>query len=137
MLDDRSKSNEKSVKSYSKNKSEPDLDYVDRAYNKITGNSWFYWFIAFPVGFVYWYGYSRLIPFLILMPKLSWTLNGGSDWVNCTEVEACASPQVLYQIDRQSEDSIINWITELDLVCTSKLNLSLLGSLYIIKYINH
>ena len=95
----------------------------------------FYWLIAFPVGFAYWYGYSRLIPFLILMPKLTCSFNEGDDWVACTEIEACADPHTLYQIDRSAADTIVNFVTELDLVCQSKFGLCVFGSLYFIGYV--
>ncbi len=114
---------------------ETSLDYIDHTYTKIEGNSKFYWLIAFPVGFAYWFGYSRLIPFLILIPKLTCSFNGGSDWMTWSEVEAWANPQTLYQIDYSTQDTISNWITELDLVCIPKFNLGIFGSLYFVGYV--
>lgn len=55
--------------------------------------------------------------------------------MTCTEVEAWANPQTLYQIDRSADDTITNWITELDLVCISKFNLGIFGSLYFVGYV--
>ena len=112
------------------NKKDLEFDYIDNIFTKIQGNSHFYWFIAFPVGFAYWYNYSRLLPFLVLMPKLLWSFNGGSDWISWTEEEAWSNSNTLYQVDYSSEGTITNWITELNLAWLSKFSIWLFGSLY-------
>ena len=69
------------------------------------------------------------------MPKLIWSFNGSSDWLSWTEKEAWSNPQTLFKIDYTSEDTVSNWITELNLVCLSKFNIGLFGSLYFVGYV--
>lgn len=68
------------------------------------------------------YGFS----FFELIPKLTCFDSDGNSF-ECSKESACdaSSP---FQIDYQHPDTIINWITRLDIVCASPYEISLLGT---------
>ena len=111
-------------------------DYVDGIYTKISGNGRFNWLFAFPVGFGYWFGLGYMIPFLTLMPKFEWSFNGGLSWYQCDSVDVCSgNANLLYHVNNNSNFTIQNWITRMNLYWISKFELGLFGSLYFLGFV--
>lgn len=56
------------------------------------------------------------IPFLVKMPDLLCRRSPKEAWVACSKEEACSGHFLEYKIDKDSVETITNWITSMDLV---------------------
>ena len=52
-------------------------------------------------------------------------------YLPCTQEYACNTPGVEFIPDPNSVDTMNNWVKQMDLYCTSKLQMGLLGSSFI------
>jgi MFS family permease len=64
-------------------------------------------------------------PFLELIPPLQ--CNSGEDWFMCEQEQAC-EPGIEYRTVMDDKYSLINWVPDLDIVCSPQWKVGLLGS---------
>ncbi|CDW79844.1 solute carrier family member 5 [Stylonychia lemnae] len=67
------------------------------------------------------------------IPQLKCFDQKSNKFQQCSQIQAC-SDGIEYQIDYQSDKTIINWMTKYDLVCASKFDIALIGTLLMIGY---
>ena len=84
------------------------------------------------------YSFGSLLPFsfpfLLKMPDLEWNNSVKASWVSWSQSDACGSKYFEYRINYDSNETIQNWITMMDLVCASDYQIGLFGSMYFIGF---
>jgi MFS family permease len=67
--------------------------------------------------------------FLELLPHYECSKNQGFTWYPCKNTEFCGVKGVQWRVDYSFQDSLHNWVETLDLNCTPKSQIGLLGSM--------
>lgn len=74
------------------------------------------------------------IPFYQLYPDLLCTMNNGTV-IKCDHKVACeASLTKSYEIDWSAENSVSNWMTDLDLICAKPYSIGLIGFVTFVSF---
>lgn len=76
--------------------------------------------------------FALAFPFFELVPQLECKAKSG-EWVSCSRKEVCSTGGD-YRIDWSSKLSVVNIITEMDLVCEEDYKIGLLGSLVFLGF---
>lgn len=84
-------------------------------------------------------GITFSIPFLLRIPEMLCQTDPGSNWEVCSKSEYCHHKSMYTQKfnDENFENSntLDNWTTQYDIVCSAKLMISMVGSLHFIGYV--
>lgn len=76
-----------------------------------------------------------LLPFLTQTPSLQWSYDGGTSWEFCNTSEACGEDSsMIYKINHNSRETILNWNTEFDLIWADDFKIGLFGSIYFLGF---
>ncbi len=67
------------------------------------------------------------IPFLELFPKYVCVRPNGEQF-DCTQDDFCDNPSIKHYVNWNDRASIHNWVEDLDLTCTSRFKIGLIGS---------
>jgi len=68
------------------------------------------------------------LPYLELFPKYECTKPPDTTKFDCTRDDFCDNPNITYTVDYLDRASIHNWVETLNLTCTSKFYIGLIGS---------
>ena len=104
-------------------------------------------------GFGYWHLYSFILcvlngsissmliytmAFLEKMPAMIWTNQDGSEF-HCTTTDICKEgirdESIKFKIDYDDENTINNWVTQMDLYWLNRFQMGLFGSMYFIGFV--
>ena len=111
-------------------RSSPYWNDIDEAYSIIEGKNYFipYFALILCLG-GHLTSITGFIPFLVKTPDLLCSYNDGKSWSKWDRDEACSnSHSLMYKVDQNSMETVLNWNTLFDLTCSSKLTLGLFGS---------
>jgi hypothetical protein len=115
--------------------SESPIVSLDQALERIGGFGKFQIGLSILTALLYGSGTQVLysIPFYQLYPELTCyeTTDLGTTLTHpsCSRELACSSPSIKYQIDWTADKSIHNWMTDLDLICSSQFEIGMIGSI--------
>lgn len=67
------------------------------------------------------------------VPSLLCQLNEGDPWKSCSREHACdSSKNFAWKVDPDAFDDMTNWVSTMDLYCTDKFEMSLIGSMFFV-----
>ena len=112
------------------------IDTIDEAYEEIKGNEWFFYFWPLLINVGHMMGIATAIPFLLRVPDLTCRTEKEPTWVSCEKSDICENR---YSVFSQFEDNnysksseLQNWVSHYDLLCATKFQISLFGSLFFV-----
>ena len=112
-----------------------DANYIqiDHAIKSTYG--WFQIFTTLVLSVGFWMGgfITFALPLIELYPQFEWSNTSTQIFEKCTQAEAWANPK--WRVDWDSDKSLNNWISQLDLYWIDKWQIGLFGSLYYFGYL--